>query len=156
MSDIFRVLNIRGDGGLIVDGIGMFLGAKLGAGIDREVYELALDTDQVIKIETGSNHFQNVMEFQTWNSAVMMDHPLKNHLAEVHRISAYGCWLMMERTWPPGPDFEWPTRMPAGLTDFKQANYGLTKDGRLVAHDYGTNILLENGMTRRMRKVEWW
>lgn len=26
----------------------------------------------------------------------------------------------------------------------------------LVCHDYGTNLLFENGMSKKMRKVTWW
>jgi hypothetical protein len=45
--------------------------------------------------------------------------------------------------------------MPAFFTDLKRENFGLLL-GRLVCHDYGVNLLMENGMTKRMRKANWW
>jgi hypothetical protein len=29
-------------------------------------------------------------------------------------------------------------------------------NGHIVCHDYGTNRLTTTGMTKRMRKVNWW
>lgn len=146
--------------GVLNDAFNEFiLGEKLGSGIDREVYVFLPDPDQVIKVETGNGNFQNVMELFAWSAAVEnmpASRDLKNHLARVYHVSPYGCWLRMERTWPPPKNYKWPAKMPAGLTDFKRSNYGLTKRGILVCHDYGTNILMSNGISRAMRKADWW
>lgn len=138
---------------------GFLLGKKLGNGIDREVFVYRANEDQVIKIETGSGNYQNVMELQVWASAVdQLPHSanLKNHLAQVFQISDYGTILRMERTWPPPSGFKWPNKMPAGLGDFKRSNYGLTKDGRLVCHDYGSSLFIHRGISKAMRKADWW
>lgn len=47
-----------------------------------------------------------------------------------------------------------PTRLPRFLTDFKPSNFGLFK-GAIVCHDYGMNLLRENGMGLTLRKVHW-
>jgi hypothetical protein len=49
---------------------------------------------------------------------------------------------------------KWPTALPAFFTDFKRENFGFI-DGRFVCHDYGTTLLMERGMTKAMRKVDW-
>ena len=59
----------------------------------------------------------------------------------------------MERTRPAG-DVQYPDRMPAFLCDFKRRNYGMLADN-LVCHDYGTNLLFEHGMTKRMIAARW-
>ena len=160
MSEYFQTLQLKGTGALINDAFNeFFLGEKLGSGIDREVYVFLPDPDQVIKVETGMGNFQNVMELLIWSAArdnMPMSRTLKNALAQVFHISQSGNWLRMERTWPPPKNYKWPDRMPAGLTDFKRSNYGLNKGGRLVCHDYGINLVIHNGISKAMRKADWW
>ena len=159
MSEHFEAFKPMGVG-LLNDAFNNFiLGEKLGSGIDREVYVFLPDPDQVIKIEIGQGNYQNVMELQTWHAANTAFGDcafLKKYLAQVFHISPYGCWLRMERTWPPPVSYKWPEKMPTALTDLKRSNFGLTKKGRLVCHDYGTNMLMDHGLSRRMRKADWW
>lgn len=155
--NFFRALDLRGTGGLLNDAFdGFLLGEKLGNGIDREVYVYEPNHDQVIKVETGKGNFQNVIEMLTWGAAVEQNSPAAKYLAQVFQISVYGCWLRMERTWSPPESYKMPAKMPAFFTDFKMSNFGLTKDGRLVCHDYGTNLAIYKGVTGRMRNAEWW
>lgn len=59
----------------------------------------------------------------------------------------------MERTRSPERT-KYPAKMPAFFSDFKRTNYGL-HNGRLVCHDYGTSLLMQEGLTKRMKSVEW-
>ena len=82
MSDIR--LNTLGDS--VVRDFGFaFCGAKLGAGIGREVYECAIDPSKVVKIETASQSFQNVIEWETWHR--LKDGPHGKWLAPCRFIS---------------------------------------------------------------------
>lgn len=60
----------------------------------------------------------------------------------------------MKRTHPIPPG-SYPDRMPAFLTDMKRTNYGLIGK-QVVCHDYGTNLLMQMGLTKRMKKADWW
>jgi hypothetical protein len=75
--------------------------------------------------------------------------------AKIHMMSATGRYLVMEKTRRP-ENHEWPTHLPAYLTDRKRENFGVSMiTGLFVAHDYGHHLLHENGMTKRMTKVDW-
>lgn len=139
---------------LLRDGIHMFCGEKLGEGMSRKVYVFEPDPKLVIKVETGSGA-QNVIEMETWLEC--KDGPMSQYLARCVRISPYHAWLLMERTTPPPPNFKWPDKHPGFLTDHKRSNYGLDSTGRLVCHDYGTNLALSIGTGhKRMRRISWW
>ena len=132
-------------------------GESIGRGMSREVFECKLRPDLVVKTESTSGRFQNVVEWETWQR--VKDTPFAVHFAPCHSISPCGSVLVMTRTRPAGVD-EFPKLMPAFLCDFKRTNYGVIveKNGsrRLVCHDYGTNLLFENGMTKRTRRAHWW
>ena len=161
MIDVYQPFRLRGNGGVELDGLTMICGKLIGKGIDREVYEYIPDPEnQVIKVETGMGNFQNVVEMLTWH-ATLDNGPqaksMQKYLAKVFQISMYGVWLRMERTHKPPPNFKWPAKMPAFLTDFKRDNFGLTSDGRLVCHDYGTNLCIPRQVAgRAMHKADWW
>ncbi len=120
-------------------------------GMSRAAWTSSVAPDCVIKIEERSGYFQNVVEWETWQR--VKDTPLARWFAPCRWISPNGSVLIMERTRPAG-DVQYPDRMPAFLCDFKRRNYGMLADN-LVCHDYGTNLLFEHGMTKRMIAARW-
>ena len=137
---------------ILRDVLRMISGKQLGRGVARDVYACELVPDCVVKVEDNAGSFQNVMEWETWQR--VKDSPVAKWFAPCRWISPSGTVLVMERT-EPIPRAKFPTKVPAFLTDLKRTNYGLLK-GRVVCHDYGTNLLIELGMTTRMRKADWW
>jgi hypothetical protein len=132
------------------DMFGIMVGEKIGYGIGREVFEVRGDSTKVIKFETTAGSFQNIIEWETWQDVCAT--PQAKWLAPCVRISANGAILVMERTAPIPPQFKLPTHVPAFLSDFKRENYGLLK-GRLVCHDYGTNLACRRGSGKAMRAL---
>lgn len=120
---------------------------QLGSGIGRVVFEMRGDPTKVIKFEVVSQSFQNVIEWETWES--LSSTKEAKWLAPCTRISACGTVLIMERTSPIPTKYKLPTHVPAFLSDFKRDNYGLL-NGRLVCHDYGTNIAISRGAGKAM------
>lgn len=123
---------------------------KVGRGIGREVYVCPLDRTLVIKIEDRARSFQNQMEWETWQFVHGTSY--EKWFAPCVHISPTGMVLVMQRTQRPA---KFPDKMPAFLSDFKRDNYGTYK-GHVVCHDYGTNLLMQNGLSQRMKKVKWW
>jgi hypothetical protein len=130
----------------------LFANERIGGGMSREAWASKLMPNWVIKTEEHSQHFQNVLEWQTWQE--VKGTPFAKWFAPCVQISSCGGVLVMERTTRPAPD-QFPELMPAFLTDFKRANYGMI-GGQIVCHDYGTNRLMVTGMTKRMVKANWW
>lgn len=144
------------------DAFNMLCDELIGRGMSRNVFSSKVLPDCVIKIEDGAGQFQNVIEWETWQR--VKDTEASRWFAECRWISPNGSVLVMERTRTPDLA-RYPSHMPAFLCDFKRTNYGLSvavdpKTGRqgshFVCHDYGTHLMFENGMTKRMRKAEWW
>lgn len=140
----------------------LLCGDLLGHGMSRVVYANRLLPDCVVKVEEGAGQFQNIIEWETWQR--VRDTPFSRWFAACRWISANGSVLVMERTRPASPG-EFPEKMPAFLCDFKRTNYGVSqasdpKTGApantFVCHDYGTSLLFEHGMTKRLRKADWW
>lgn len=127
----------------------MLKGEKIGSGMSRVVWSSPIWPDCVIKIEDSVAHFQNVIEWETWQN--VKDTPYAKWFAPCRWISHSGSILIMERT-KPAADKSYPDRMPKFLCDFKKANYGMLGK-RLVCHDYG--LMLMNGLTKSMWKVKW-
>lgn len=131
------------------------LGHEIGEGIDRRVFEMNFAPEVVCKIEnTVTERFQNIIEFRTWNE--LCDTTYGKWLAPVKGISTGGQALFMAKT-TAIPKGKLPAKMPKWLSDFKPDNYGLY-EGRVVCHDYGTNLILRNGpfsMGQRLKKVDW-
>lgn len=134
-----------------VDMMRLICGEYLGSGIGRQVYVCAINPKLVIKFESTSHSFQNVKEWEVWQAVSEVEH-VKRWFAPCEMISPCGAVLIQRRT---TECYNFPERMPAFLCDFKSENYGIL-DGRLVCHDYGMHLMLENGMTKRMRKADWW
>lgn len=135
---------------------------RIGYGMSRQVFSSRLLPDCVIKVEKDPGYFQNILEWETWQR--VRDTAHSRWFAACRWISPNGRVLIMEKTERPDPD-AYPDRMPAFLSDFKRTNFGLSmledpKTGKpaktLVCHDYGTHLLFENGMTKRLKKAEWW
>lgn len=127
-------------------------GDKLGWGLSRHVYEYLPDPSMVIKFETSSGRFQNVIEWETWERVKYVKN-VHQWFAPCIKISSCGMILIQKRT-DQRDRAKYPARLPAYLVDNKYQNYGFIGK-QFVCHDYGTNSLFENGMTSRMRKVEW-
>ncbi len=126
-------------------------GDLLGSGVARHVYPYGLDARMVIKFEQEHN-FQNTTEWQVWNHVKHTD--FARWFAPVEFISPCGRILIQRRTQAFETDKKLPERIPAFFTDTKIENWGLLK-GKPVCHDYGYHLLLEQGMTKRMKKAEW-
>ena len=133
------------------DAFNLLCGHKLGSGMTRTVYQCNVDKSLVVKVENADvrTHFQNLMEWFVWSRVCGTDY--EKWFAPVVEISPDGRLLLMKKTMPLS---ELPTSMPAFFTDFKRANFGLL-NGHPVAHDYGTHLLMEVGMSKRMKKVNW-
>lgn len=123
---------------------------QIGSGIARAVWRSKVLPNSVIKVEENAVSFQNIAEWQLWEA--VKDTEFAKWFAPCEWISANGAVLIQARTTPAA---KYPDRLPVFLTDTKRANYGMHK-GRFVCHDYGKHLMLENGMTKRERKVEWW
>ena len=133
----------------------LLCGDIIATGVDRAVYSSKILEDCVIKIEDtrdGKDSFQNVLEWETWRH--VMNTSYAKWFAPCLYISPNGRVLIMKRTTVARVE-EYPDKMPSFLCDFKRANYGIY-NGKLVCHDYGSNLLFEHGMTNRMRKANWW
>lgn len=122
----------------------------IGQGVSRVVYDSKIIKDCVIKTEDDRGKFQNIIEWETWNRVQGTE--FEKWFAPCEWISASGSVLIMKKTTPPA---KYPDKMPVFLTDFKRTNYGMY-NGQLVCHDYGTSLLFEYGMSKRMKKAEWW
>jgi hypothetical protein len=143
------------------DMIDILCGYLIGQSEYRKVFDCALLPGYVVKVEMDGSSFRNVREFEAWEAVMYTEH--SKWFAQIHSISSNGRVLIMEKTQRPGFN-EWPTHVPAYMTDLKRENFGMSmmKDpktgivsNRFVAHDYSHHLLLENGMTKRMRRVDW-
>ena len=131
------------------DFVNMFCGEQLGSGVSRDTFRARLDPTCVIKIEK-ENCFQNVIEHETWDRIKYTE--LAKWFAPVVAISPCGRVLMQKYA---KDLIVPPERLPAFFTDFSRENYGLIGK-QVVARDYGFHLMLEKGMTNRMRKVRYW
>ncbi len=129
-------------------------GELIGSGVSREVYECIIDPTLVVKIEDVSDSDrQNIFEWETWRE--VKETTYAKWFTPCVSLTAYGGILLQKRTKKPSKKSIYPKRMPAFLGDFKYTNYGMYK-GRLRVHDYGRNLLMLEGLTGKMRKVDWW
>ena len=138
----------------------LLCGDVIGRGMSRVVYDSPLLPNFVIKVESDAHRFQNVIEWETWQR--VRDTPASRWFAACQWISPDGLILVMQRTRAPALN-EFPERVPLYLTDMKRTNYGMVGEGEdgtgkqfLVCHDYGTHMLFEHGMTKRLKKADWW
>lgn len=134
------------------DLLDMCIGRKLGTGMSRDVYEFGPDPSVVIKFETNTGSFQNIVEWEAWHS--IKKTKIAKWFCPILRISDNGKVMLMKKTEPMGWN-ERPAKMPKFFTDLKIQNFGWL-DGQLVAHDYGINFLIEKGTGGRLVKADWW
>lgn len=124
---------------------------RLGYGSGREVYACRVRPELVVKLEAERYSFQNIREWEVWQSIQYT--PWAKWFAPCESISPNGSALLQRRT-TPVPEGRLPDRVPVFLTDLKPDNFGMF-EGRVVCHDYGNHLMLENGMTNRMKKAQW-
>jgi hypothetical protein len=128
----------------------LFVGEKLGEGCYRTVYRHKLDRNLVIKFETGAHCFANIREWEVWNRVECTDHA--RWFAPCKWISASGVVLIQDRTKKITGD-DLPHQVPTYFSDIKPANWGRLKNGEVVCHDYGQHLLIERGLTKRLKRV---
>lgn len=137
---------------LLRDLVNYCFGKRLSNGRDREVWEWVPNPKLVAKIETGGRAFQNVLENEVWERVKDTKHA--RWFAPVAAIAPNGVLLLMHRT-VPAANCDFPRKVPRFFTDLKRANWGRL-DGKLVCHDYGVNLLMEEGMTSKLKVAKWW
>lgn len=130
----------------------LFLGEEIGVGTYRTVWSTNLNAERVIKREGGDASFSNVLEWEVWQ--VVKDTKHARWFAPCYAISPCGIWMIQHRTAEIKDIAALPKKIPAFLTDIKVPNWGWIGD-QLVCHDYGNNMLMENGLTSRMRTAHW-
>lgn len=130
----------------------LICGPKIGQGAFREVYASNTNPKVVVKFEGREGNFDNIIEHEVWQR--IQNTEFARWFAPVRHISACGTILVQDRTEPLAMS-ELPARIPAFFTDLKRQNWGRL-NGKIVCHDYGRNLLMEEGMTKRMRKADWW
>lgn len=111
------------------------IGAQIGAGCYRQVYEFLPDPSLVVKFEIAdSKQFCNVSEWLIWQEIEF--HPeLHRWFAPCVSISPNGSVLLQKRT---DPLARLPRKIPNLLADTKRDNWGKYR-GRPVMHDYGNH-----------------
>jgi len=75
------------------DAFNLLCNDKIGSGIARVVYDSVLLPDCVIKVEQGPHSFQNIIEWQVWQSVSQTEH--SKWFAECRHISPCGRILVM-------------------------------------------------------------
>lgn len=129
-----------------------FCGKKLGEGSSRHVYQYALDSDYVVKIDDKAQTFQNIMEWEVWRT--VMDKAGTNRwFAPCKYISPSGTILIQRKTISK-PFAKYPDKIPSFFADRKLDNFGFINN-HLVAHDYGVNNLIENGYEVNLEFANW-
>lgn len=122
---------------------------RIGTGMSREVWSSKVLPNSVIKVESASGKFQNIMEWEIWNWVKGTEYD--KWFAPCEWISPNGSVLIMAKT---ASAAKYPNKLPVFLTDTKKSNYGMLGN-RFVCHDYGVTTLLTFGMSKRERKVRW-
>lgn len=129
----------------------LLVGDHIATGYTREVHACIAHPDCVVKLENNAKSFHNIYEHQVWEK--VKDTKFAKWFAPVHSISSNGTVLIMKRTTKPRLE-DLPAEIPAFFTDVKPENFGMY-EGRIVCHDYGFHKLIERGLTKAMRKVDW-
>lgn len=134
---------------------------KISSGSTRDVYHHALDDDSVVKIARSDNVFEGIKaNIAEWEMYDRMRHWTggyewqKEWLAPCYTISNCGRILLMAKT-EPCPRRMLPKVVPVWATDLKQSNVGIF-EGRVVFHDYGLNLSLEEGSPNRVKLAGEW
>lgn len=141
MEDVYR------------DGFNLLCGREIGVGMTRTVFECNVDKSLVVKVEKAEvrTHFQNLVEWLAWSRVAGTE--FERWFAPVVAISPDGRCLLMKRV-EHAPVHTLPKQVPAFFTDLKPSNYGFY-EGRVVCCDYGSHLLHEEGMTKRLKRAQW-
>lgn len=130
----------------------LMCGKQLGSGSARQVYEFAQDPKYVVKFEVYSKSFQNIKEWELWQS--VRDTDYAKWFAPCKDISPCGSILIQARTSHVEHE-RYPKRIPEFFTDTKFDNYG--KIGKqFCCHDYGLSLIHEVGLSSKLYKPTWW
>lgn len=124
---------------IINDTLGLLLGRRLARGTYRDVYECAIDTALVVKIEARKVEFCNQTEWAIWLNSFKTQ--WRQWLAPCISISCFGVALVMRKTLPMH-ESQRPALVPNFLEDLKLENWGMF-DGRPVVHDYGNHRIFD-------------
>src|SRR5690348_2007012 len=100
------------------DLLALVTSTRLGKGVAREVFRYALDPAYVIKFETASGSFQNILEWETWD-AVRMTKWAK-WFAPCKCISPCGTVLIQNYAKDIDELDKLPAEIPIFLTDLKR------------------------------------
>lgn len=128
---------------------GMLLGYELARGYYRAVYVCVTRPECVVKVELQERKFCNIREWDAWGRVRGTDH--ERWFAPCEWISPGGTIMLMRRTMPQG---EYPDKVPYYFSDIKASNFGFIGKN-LVCHDYAGHLMMEYGLTKRMRKATW-
>lgn len=129
----------------------MLLGDSIAYGAHRHVFQHATDETLVVKLEDIARNFYNVHEWHVWERIKGTVHA--KWFAPCVHIAPCGTILTMKKALPATAD-KLPKKIPAFFTDVKAENWGFL-NGKPVCIDYGLHLLLEVGMTTRMRTANW-
>jgi hypothetical protein len=128
-------------------------GTKLGEGVARQVYRSNLDPSTVLKFETSAGSFQNILEWETWEAVKFT--PYVKWFTPCVCISSCGTVLVQKFARNVEDiDIAAHSHLPAFFTDIKKDNWGVL-DGQLVCRDYGRTLLLDRGLSKKLRKADW-
>jgi hypothetical protein len=130
---------------------GMLLGDYDGHGTYRSIFHHATDPTLIVKVENKTGSFSNVQEWDVWQRVKLTK--LARWFAPCVQISGAGT-VLIQRKCELVTARQLPKKVPAFFTDLKAENWGLL-NGRAVCFDYGCNLLMERGMTERLRIARW-
>lgn len=136
------------------DTAGLFFGKILGSGMSRIVYQHIGDPTLVLKVESGGNRFQNVLEWEVWQT--VKDTKFAKWFAPCIDISANGIILVQKKA-DIIPKNQYPKKIPRFFMDTKYENFGMIGK-QFVCFDYGTAHIdaLNRSLTAKTKKSDWW
>ena len=137
---------------LLSDFADFFLGAQVGEGQSRVVYEFRLNPKWIVKIDK-SGQFNNVSEWDVWHNIKLVDPEAAKFLAPCIHLSSCGRIMIQERTKPIKKE-QLPDLVPEFLTDLKIQNWGLIGK-RPVCHDFANHKIYSSASTELV-KASWW
>lgn len=132
----------------------LFLGEVLGNGMSRSVYAHERDKSLVIKVESGGNRFQNVLEWEFWQT--VKDTKMAKWFAPCVEISPNGIFLIQKRA-DMIPKNQYPKKIPKFFTDLKYQNFGMIGK-QFVCFDYGTAHInaINNHLSTKLVTSKFW
>ncbi len=131
----------------------LVIGDKIAYGSSRHVFESLLDKTTVIKVETRSGYFQNVLEWEVWTTVKGTKY--EKWFAPCVAISSNGMILIQKKV-EMIQKASYPKKIPSFLADRKYTNYGMLGK-QLVCFDYGTiHIKAFEKAEYKMEKAGWW